>query len=173
MNHRAGFRSLDGGPQGRRKKDMKTFFQLGRFNITTALLAFLIAMCANGAFAKSGSGPVISVTVSPNQITNEGEEAVFTFTLSAPAPRRILLNYLISGFPIEVPDSDFVLVGNFNKFGQLVIPAGQTTATIILHTFVEDVEAPSSEHFVLQIVNGGRYRVGSASSAELHIDNLK
>ena len=152
---------------------MKTFFRFRRSHLEAALVAFVITLCAGGAFAKSGSGPIISVTVSPDRITNEGEDAAFTFTLSAPAPRRILLNFLISGFPVEVPDSDFVLVGNFNKFGQLIIPAGQTTATIVLHSFVEDVEAPSTENFVLEIVNGGRYRVGSPSRAELHIDNLK
>jgi hypothetical protein len=150
---------------------MNTSIWLQRLKMSGTLVAVAIAMFANGALARSA--PVISVTVFPDRITDEGEEAVYTFTLSSPAPRRILVNFFITGFPVEVPDSDFILIGNFNKSRQLVIPAGQTTATITVHSFVEDVEAPVTEVFSLRIVNGARYRIGSPSHAELHIDNLK
>ncbi len=124
---------------------------------------------ATSSFA---GGPSISVTVAPQTVTNEGEEATLTFTLSAPASRKIAMSFFLSGGASL--GSDYVLIGNFNKSGQLIIPAGQTSVTVTLYTLVEDIEDGGGiELAALDILDGPRYRVGSPSQAIVHIHNLK
>jgi hypothetical protein len=109
----------------------------------------------------------VSVSVWPPKITNEGEEAIYTFTLSSPAPRKMSINFVMTG---TAGLNEYALVGNFNS-GRVVIPAGQTSASIILHTFDDDPN-PRIETAVLNLLNGQRYHLGSPDHAELRIENL-
>jgi hypothetical protein len=132
------------------------------------LVLMSIFALASPAFA---GPPSIRVTVTPTHVTNQGDEAIFTFTLSAPATRRIAVSFFLSGGADL--GSDYVLVGNFNKSGQLVIPVGQTSAMVTLHTFEEDIENDGQPEFAaLDIVDGPRYRVGSPSQAVVRIQNF-
>jgi hypothetical protein len=118
-----------------------------------------------------GGGPSISVAVSPPHVTNEGEEATFTFTLSAPSSRKIAMNFLLSG--AATLGNDYILIGKFNKTGQLVIPAHQTGVTVTLHTLVQDIENdPQPQFAALNIVDGPRYRAGTPSQAIVRIENV-
>ena len=131
-------------------------------------LVLLSIFCLTSAvFA---GGPRISVTVTPTHVTNQGEEAVFTFTLSSPATRRIAVQFFLSGGADL--GGDYVLTGKFNKSAQLVIPVGETSATVTLHTFEEDIENDGQPEFAtLDILPGPRYRVGSPSRASVRIQN--
>jgi hypothetical protein len=132
--------------------------------LRAALLFMVFAAVTSSALAKS---PLVSVSVFPTTITNEGQDATFTFTLSSPAPRKISVNFVLTATP---GFDDFVLVGNFNS-GRVVIPAGQTSASITLHTFVADFN-PTIDTVVLNLVNGQRYHLGAPDHAQLHIHNL-
>src|SRR4051812_44511240 len=109
---------------------------------TFPLMLMSIFAIATSSFA---GGPRISVSVSPTHVTNEGEEATFTFTLSAPSSRKIAMDFLLSG--AATLGNDYILIGKFNKLGQLVIPAHQTSVTVTLHTLVQDIENDPQPQF--------------------------
>jgi hypothetical protein len=138
------------------------FGQHARLRVAFVFMVFVMA--TSSALAKS---PLVSVSVFPTTITNEGQDATFTFTLSSPAPRKISVNFVLTATP---GFDDFVLVGDFNS-GRVVIPAGQMSASITLHTFVADFN-PTIDTVVLNLVNGQRYHLGAPDHAQLHIHNL-
>jgi hypothetical protein len=110
----------------------------------------------------------VSVSAAPSTITNEGEEAVFTLTISPPSSRQILLNFVMTG--TAVLHRDYVLNGNFNKSRQVVIPPGQSTAMVTLHALYRD-QPLASQSAIFNILNGRRYHVGSPDSAKVRIEN--
>lgn len=110
----------------------------------------------------------VSVSAAPSTITNEGEEAVFTLTISPPSSRQILLNFVMTG--TAVLHRDYVLNGNFNKSRQVVIPPGQPTAMVTLHALYRD-QPLASQSAIFNILNGRRYHVGSPDSAKVRIEN--
>ena len=110
--------------------------------------------------------PLVSVSSSPFSITNENEEATYTLTLSAPAARNVGVTFVMTG--TAIPGFDYVLLGVFNKFGQIVIPAGQSSATVTLHT-LPDEGYPAREIATLNVLNGSRYHIGSPSHADVII----
>lgn len=132
------------------------------------LISILAVVAATTSFA---SGPSISVSVAPDQITNEGEEAVFTFTLSSPSSRTLFFNLALGG--TAVPGRDYSLIGNFNKNDQLVIMPGQTIGTLTLHTFVDEPEGRAQESAIVFLLHGKRYSVGSPDHAKVAIENLR
>jgi hypothetical protein len=130
-----------------------------------AVFVFIVLVVAtSSALAKS---PLVSVSVFPTSITNEGQNATFTFTLSSPAQRKISVGFVLTGTP---GFNDFVFVGDFNS-GRVVIPAGQMSASITLHSFVADFQPPI-DTVILNLVNGQRYHLGAPDHAQLHIHNL-
>src|SRR4051812_47464540 len=72
--------------------------------------------------------PMASVEVSPTPITSAYQDAVFTVTLSEPTSRGIAIAFFMSGGARS--GSDYVLFGNFDGRGHIVIPAGETSATV-------------------------------------------
>jgi hypothetical protein len=133
----------------------------------SASLRFALALIAATAITTNAwaSGPSISVSVSPDKITNEGQDAAFTLTLSSPASRKIAVNFVMTGL-----GDNFVLLGNFNS-GRVVIPAGQSSGTVALHSLNGET-APSIATVVFNIYGGEHYRVGHPSNATLRIQNL-
>jgi hypothetical protein len=117
------------------------------------------------------AGPSISVSAFPTKITNEGQEATFTLSLSSPASRRIGVHIFMTGTAAN--GSDYVLIGNFNKDGQAIINAGQSSATITLHSFSQDFDPTPTETAILNILGGNRYQIGFPSRAQVAIQNLK
>ena len=139
------------------------------FQCCPRVLCTIFAVIGVATAAASG-GPSVTVTASPTRITNQGDEAVYTFTLSSPAPRSIAIDFIMSG--TASIGADYALLGNFNKLGQVVIPAGQTSAMVTLHAFVEDVEELPRETSVLNLLNGRGYHVRSPSQAQVMIVNV-
>jgi len=110
----------------------------------------------------------VSVSISPSTITNEGEESTITLTVSPPPSRNIAVNLIMTG--TAALGGDYVLIGDFNRAGQVIIPAGQSTSTITLHSLYDD-DGRFNETAIANIVGGRRYRVGSPSHAQVTIEN--
>ena len=136
----------------------------------TQSLSSIVLLLAIAAFTTAS--PVraqsVSVSASPSTITNEGEETTITLTVSPPPSRNIAVNLIMTG--TAALGSDYVLIGDFNKAGQVVIAAGQSTSTITLHSLYDD-DGRSNETAVCNIIGGKRYRVGSPSHAQVKIEN--
>jgi len=133
------------------------------------LIALLFGLTFAGhatAFAGGGKAPLVSVSVFPQNITNESQDAVFTFTLSAPSSKNVPVQFVVGSSPPR--PLDFFLVGFFTNTGQVVIPAGQLSVTVTLHT-VPDDGWPSRETATLFVVNGRGYHIGAPSHATVTI----
>jgi hypothetical protein len=137
---------------------------ISRIPFNCVVLASFIAVSLAGS-ALAGS-PLVSVSAPPGFITNDGQEAVYTLTLSAPASRNIGLNFVMTGSALQ--GFEYVLLGQFNKTGQIVIPAGQTSATVTLHTLSDDPTL-FQEIATLNILNGTRYHIGFPNHASIRI----
>jgi hypothetical protein len=129
------------------------------------ILAVLLVALAGAPSALAGKA---SVTVSPTQITDHGEEATFTINLSSPAPRKIAIKFALSGN--SVAGRDYALFGDL-KNGRIIIQPGQSFATVTLHTF--DGDGPAFEFATLHIIGGEKYSVGSPSHATVRIENIR
>jgi hypothetical protein len=136
----------------------------------TQSLSSIVILLAIAAFTTAS--PVraqsVSVSASPSTITNEGEETTITLTVSPPPSRNIAVNLIMTG--TAALGSDYVLIGDFNKAGQVIIAAGQSTSTITLHSLYDD-DGQFNETAVCNIIGGKRYRVGSPSHAQVTIEN--
>jgi hypothetical protein len=84
------------------------------------------------------------VSVSPKKI-DEGGTATFTIMLSRTAPSSTVVNYTLGGS--AVLGQDYTLSGTT---GQVTIPAGQTSATVIL-TALKDNVAENNEMVTLTL----------------------
>ncbi len=121
-------------------------------------VGIFVALSATTSFAGS-----ITVTASPTQITDQGEEAIFTIHVSpAPLGRRAL-NFFMSGTAIM--GSDYVLFGSLSR-GQIVIEPGVTDTPITLHSF--DGDGYFKRSATLNLL-GGR---GPHNHATVHIENV-
>ena len=113
-----------------------------------------------------GGSPLVSISSSGSPITNENQEATYTVNLSPPAPRNIGVAFVMTGSAVQ--GFDYILLGNFNKSGQILIPAGQASVTVTLHT-VPDEGFPAREIATLNLLNGARYHLGSPRHADIVI----
>jgi hypothetical protein len=111
-------------------------------SLFTVLVLVAVAICTSATPALA-SGPAAGVSASPTTITNEGQEATFTLTLSSPAPRMFALNFVMTGSAID--GDDYILLGNFNESGGVVFSPGQSTATVTLHSFSNDRPGPQKD----------------------------
>jgi hypothetical protein len=144
---------------------MKTFLpSRPRFHRIVMAVVFLVATTAATCFA----GPTITVSVSPGTVTNQGQDAVYTLALSTPTSKKIQVNFRMSG--TATPGSDYVLLGNFDQFGRIVIPTGQSSATVTLHT-LDDDSPRKSEAATFSLIGGDAYNVGRPASATVTILN--
>ena len=135
------------------------------YPLPSAVIFVGVALFVSASLVRAQS---VSVSVSPSTITNEGEDSTVTLTVSPPASRNIAVNLVLTG--TAAPGSDFALIGNFNRSGQVLIPAGQPTATLTLHSLYDD-DGRFSEFVVFNVIGGKRYRVGSPSHAQVTIEN--
>ena len=133
--------------------------------LPSAVVFLCVALFVSASAVRAQS---VSVSISPSTITNEGEEATITLTISPPPSRNIAVNLIMTGS--AALGSDYVLIGDFNKAGQVLIAAGQSTSTITLHSLYDD-DGAFNETAVANIIGGKRYRVGSPSHAQVTIEN--
>ena len=124
---------------------------------------FLISILMAATAATCLAGPTITVSAAPTAITNSGGEATFTLTLSSPASKKIAVNFGMSGTATE--GEDYLLTNNFNQFGQIVIPAGQSSAQVTLHAYDDDQHNVISETATFNLLGGSGYRVGRPNRA--------
>jgi hypothetical protein len=132
--------------------------------VTRAACSLVFLILVSPVFAAT---PVATVDVSPSPITSANDNAVFTITLSEPTARGIGIAFFMSGGARS--GSDYVLFGNFDGRGHIVIPAGDTSATVTLHTLFKDPSQPRLDA-TLNLLHGGHYRLGSPRHARLFIE---
>jgi len=132
----------------------------------TARAAFILLLLLLANRASAGT-PIVNVSVSPSPITSAYDNAVFTVTLSEPTPRGISIAYFMSGGARS--GSDYVLIGNFDQRGHIVIPAGQTSGMVTLHTLFKDPSLPQLQA-TLNLLHGAHYRLGSPKRAQVDIE---
>jgi len=86
---------------------------------------------------------------------------VITFTYKGlPEHPDILVNYGVGGN--ATPDGDYTLP---NPFGQVVIPAGSNSASIILHTIVDQLKEGGGEKVRIFVGSGDQYAVPAQRDA--------
>ena len=137
---------------------MKTFLRFG-----------IILCLALGCGAPMLRAQSVSISASPTQITNEGQESTITLTISPPAARALAVNLVATG--TADLGSEYVVLGNFNSNQQAVVPAGSSTVTLILHS-LSGGTSNLKEFAVLNVIGGRFYRVGRPSHAQVTIQNV-
>jgi hypothetical protein len=97
-------------------------------------------------FVVFNAPPTVTVNSSPTPLPERaGNHIAFTIDLSAPTNEDVLVTYsTING--TAVAGSDFVGVTN----GQVTIPAGSTSATVLIEVLADDLPEPI-ESFTLQV----------------------
>jgi hypothetical protein len=116
--------------------------------------------------------PLVSLTVSPSVIDRETlQPAQFTISLSAPASRNIGVVFLMSGTARF--GFDYTLSGNFSNSGEIIIPAGQTSATVTLHPRLLDarfLRENAMMNLVHDTLSVHTYRLGSPTRANVILE---
>ena len=138
---------------------------------TRLFLSALILVCIQTFLDVASAGAQsVSVSASPSVITNAGDDSTITLTIFPPSAKNLQINFLLTG--TAAYGADYVLTGQFTRSGQVLVPAGQTTATLDLHSFYDDDRPNTFETVVFTLRGGKKYRVGSPSRVEVTIDNV-
>src|SRR5262249_36103664 len=98
------------------------------------------------------STPTMRVSVSPTSVT-EGSDVTFTVSASSTVSQPVTVSYLMHGTAIN--GTDYNLTGTA---GQVTIPAGQSFATITLHSIADHV-FEKSETAVMALSSGSGYKL--------------
>ena len=109
--------------------------------------------------------PIYSVSASPGQVT-EGNDATFTISTSMVLPSDVTLTYSMGGratFGV-----DYTMSGTP---GQVTIPAGQTTATVVLHSLA-DLIHEKNEAATMTLRSTSFYKLPRRPSATVTIINV-
>jgi hypothetical protein len=137
-----------------------------------ALAIVFIGFLTSTAFAR----PSISASVSPNIITNQGDDAILTLTASTPPRRNLRVNFFVIGTAIYGLDYEIVDPNQtpsiIRTVAQIVFPAGQSSVDVAIHTLVHDT-GPHLVNVRFFIERGRRYRVGQPDHVFVRIKNLK
>jgi hypothetical protein len=108
--------------------------------------------------------PEISVQASPSQV-NEGQDAAFNFVASPDNHRQVTVRYSMSGK--ATLGTDYTLSGTP---GQIIIPAGQASATITLHSMEDNVRRERNEMATMTLQKGTDYRLSNKRASVAIID---
>jgi hypothetical protein len=109
----------------------------------------------------------VSVSVSPSPITSANDEAIFTISLSEPTSRTLGVAFFMTGGARS--RTDYLLIGNFDKYGQIIVPAGETSTTVTLHTLFRDPSLLQLQA-VMNLRHGGHYRLEAPKHAQVIIE---
>jgi hypothetical protein len=129
----------------------------------TALATFNLGTTLSAAdFVVFNGLPTVAVNDSPSPVPERaGAQIAFVIDLSAPTNEDVLLTYsTVNG--TATAGSDFVGVTN----GQVTIPAGSTSATVLINVLADDLPEPA-ESFTLQVNSA----VGATSGTALSISD--
>ena len=102
--------------------------------------------------------------MSPGQVS-EGSDATFTISSSIVLSQSITVSYSMGGRAQQ--GSDYTLSGTP---GQVTIPAGQTSATIVLHAVADHVKE-RNENAAMTLTSGSAYKLPKRAKAALTIVN--
>jgi hypothetical protein len=105
------------------------------------------------------------VSASPTTV-NEGDNATFTFSASPVPSQSVTVFYSIGGKATF--GTDYTLSGTP---GQVVIPAGQSSATVTLHALT-DAMAEGNENAKMKLSKGAGYKRISPKKAIITIINV-
>ena len=111
-------------------------------------------------FRNGPAGPTVSISAAVPSVT-EGMAAVFTITLSEPAPETMPLT-------VRVTEDGSVLSGTPPR--TVTIPAGLATATLLAHT-ENDTAAEFAGRVTARLIDGYGYTVGRRSRASVRVDD--
>jgi hypothetical protein len=106
--------------------------------------------------------PTVRVSVSPSQII-EGSDAAFTVTASVISSQPITVSYSMGG--TAQLGADYTLSDNS---GQLIIPAGQTSASVLLHSIADHVRE-KNETAAMILGQGSGYKLPKRPRAAVTI----
>ena len=104
----------------------------------------------------------VNLSVSPTQI-NEGQTATYTFTASSTVSQSITVGYAMSGNASN--GTDYKLNGTVN---QVTIPAGQSSATVMLKSKADHV-TEGTETATMTVQPGSGYKVGRNNQTTVSI----
>jgi hypothetical protein len=102
--------------------------------------------------ATPSATPTITVSVSPSSVV-EGNDATFTFSSSAVVSHPITVSYSMRGTALN--GTDYTLSG---MPGQVILTAGQTSATVTLHSIADHVKE-RNETAILVPNSGAGYKL--------------
>jgi hypothetical protein len=108
--------------------------------------------------------PTVTVSVSPTSVT-EGSDATFTVASSFVLSQAVTVNYSMRGTAQN--GTDYTLTGTA---GQVTIAAGQSSATVTLHSIADHVQE-RSETAIMALLAGSGYGVPKPGKATLKILN--
>jgi Putative Ig domain len=111
--------------------------------------------------------PAMNISVSTSQI-NEGQDAVFTCTSSAPVTHDTEVQYAVLLKAATSTTADYTLDPNVGHF---LIPAGQTSGTVIFHA-VKDNITEGPEIFGLKLLKYNGYKLGTQNKATVTVINV-
>ncbi len=106
--------------------------------------------------------PVIQLSVSPGQVA-EGSDAIFTISSSTALSQPVTVGYLMRGTARQ--GNDYTLTGTA---GQITIPAGQSSATIVLQAVADQVKE-KTETAIMVLVRGAGYKLPKHAKATVKI----
>ena len=111
----------------------------------------------------------VSVTIAaPSSVPEDGaQNLTYTFTRSPQTAGDITVNFSATG--TASPSSDYTVSGaaSFDSgtgLGTVVIPSGQTSATVVVDPTADNITEPD-ETVVLTVTSGTGYNVGTPSAA--------
>lgn len=109
--------------------------------------------------AESTTVPEVNLTPTSQSINENGGSVTLTATLSEPAFSPIVIPFEASGIADE--DLDYTL-----STDTLTIPAGQSSATIVL-TSVDDTLDEPDETAIISLLAGNRFQLGTSTSSTI------
>ena len=109
--------------------------------------------------------PRVELTASAGHASENGPTAAsFTVTLDAPAATDLVIGLSITGSATNGTDYEFLP-------SQVTVPASQQSVEILLKPYSDSFPEPA-EVVALSLVAGGGYEIGTATSAQVVIDDL-
>jgi hypothetical protein len=104
------------------------------------------------------------VQASPTQV-NEGQNATFNFMASPANHLQVTVYYSMSGK--ATLGTDYTLSGTP---GRIIIPAGQGSATITLHSLEDNVRRERNEVATMTVQKGTGYRLSNRRASVAIVD---
>jgi hypothetical protein len=105
------------------------------------------------------------VSASPTTV-NEGDNATFTFSASPVPSQSVTVFYSLGGKATS--GTDYKLSGTSE---QVVIPAGESSATVTLHALTDAV-AERNESVKIKLLKGAGYKPSPPKKATITIINV-